>query len=104
MSEYRIEYSIQKLRDGAEDFTEIGFGSSGAWDDLDQCAHILTSAVENRKWEMPSPETPTRGDGCACGVTATHGPHESELPETPEHAVTCEPFQDCTCGATPEED
>ena len=27
-----------------------------------------------------------------------------EPPETPEHAVTCEPFQPCICGATPEED
>lgn len=35
-------------------------------------------------------------DGPALAVTAS--------PETPEHAVTCEPFQACTCGATPEED
>ncbi len=60
MTNYRIEYSIQRRR-GGEDFTEIGFGSSGHWSTVDQAAHILQSAVENREWEtsgdMPDPDT-----------------------------------------------
>lgn len=62
MSEYRIEFSIQR-RDGEDDFTEIGFGSSGAWSDLDQAAHMVESAIVNREWEtlpgMPDPEEAT---------------------------------------------
>lgn len=60
MAEYRIEFSIQRRDDGAADFTEVGFGSSGAWSDVDQAAHDLQSAVVNREWEtsagMPAPE------------------------------------------------
>lgn len=56
--EYRIEYSIQRCRESDDDFVEIGFGSSGAWSDLDQCAHILSSAVQNGKWETAAPATP----------------------------------------------
>lgn len=59
MAEYRIEYVIQRRADGDDDFAEIGFGSSGAWRDLDQCTHMLDSAVTNGEWEsegdMPSP-------------------------------------------------
>jgi len=67
-------------------------------------SYEMLNALRAALSAVTAPETPTLGDGCACGVSATHGPHESELSETPEHAVTCEPFQDCTCGATPEED
>ncbi len=59
MSEYRIEFSIQRRADGAEDFVEIGFGSSGAWSDVDQAAFDVESIVQNREWEtsgdMPEP-------------------------------------------------
>jgi hypothetical protein len=58
-AEYRIEYTITRRRGGEADFTEIGFGSSGAWSDVDQCAHILSSSIQNRQWEteagMPAP-------------------------------------------------
>ena len=62
MTEYRIEFAIQRRRatDDEDDFTEIGFGSSGAWGSLDACAHMLVSAVQNGEWEkeagMPSPD------------------------------------------------
>lgn len=58
--EYRIEYTIQR-RDtaGDEDFEDIGFGSSGAWDTVDQAEHMLGSDIQNRCWEtepgMPDP-------------------------------------------------
>ncbi len=51
MSEFRIEYTITRRRDGNPDFVEVGFGSSGAWGDLNQCAHIVSSAIQNRDWE-----------------------------------------------------
>lgn len=59
-AEYRIEYTIQRQREGEEDFAEIGFGSSGTWDDLDACAHMVASAVANGEWEtegdQPDPD------------------------------------------------
>ena len=57
MSEYRIEFSIQRREDGADDFEEIGFGSSGTWDDPDAAVHAVQSAVQNREWET-SADTP----------------------------------------------
>lgn len=53
-TEYRIEYVIQRRLPGEDDFTEIGFGSSSAWTSVDQCAHILSSDVQNRQWEHES--------------------------------------------------
>jgi hypothetical protein len=53
VAEYRIEFSIHRRDDGAEDFAEIGFGSSGAWSDVDQAAYEVGSAVQNREWETP---------------------------------------------------
>jgi len=65
--EYRIEFSIQRSVTGAwDDFAEIGFGSSGGWSSLDQCAHMLSSAVQNGEWEtaagMPDPDSIVRGE------------------------------------------
>lgn len=61
MTEYRIEFSIQRQRDGEDDFTEIGFGSSGSWGDPAMCAHMIESAVTHQEWEtspgMPDPES-----------------------------------------------
>ncbi len=60
MPEYRIEFSIKRQGDGDDDFTEVGFGSSGTWADVDQCAHMVLCDVQNRQWEtsgdMPDPE------------------------------------------------
>lgn len=57
--EYRIEFSITRRLPGEDDFTEIGFGSSGAWGSVDQASHMTGSAIECREWEtgpgMPRP-------------------------------------------------
>jgi hypothetical protein len=59
MADYRIEFSIQRCDDESGDFTEIGFGSSGSWSDVDQAAHIVESMIVTREWEtgpgMPDP-------------------------------------------------
>ncbi len=59
--EYRIEYQIQRREPGADDFEEIGFGSSGTWGSVDQAAHIAHSQIQTREWEtegnMPDPDS-----------------------------------------------
>lgn len=50
-TDYRIEFTIQRRKLGEDDFTEIGFGSSGAWSDLDGCAHWVSSGIQNGEWE-----------------------------------------------------
>lgn len=58
-AEYRIEFSITRRLPGEDDFTEIGFGSSGAWSSVDQAEHMMGSAISSREWEtgpgMPDP-------------------------------------------------
>lgn len=60
VAEYRIDYTITRREDG-EDFTEIGFGSSGAWETVGAAEHAMASDIENRQWEtkpgMPDPES-----------------------------------------------
>ena len=60
MAEYRIEFSIQRADDGDEEFMEIGFGSSGAHDDLKAATFAVDSQVTNWLWEttgeMPDPD------------------------------------------------
>lgn len=57
--EYRIVFQIQRQLDGEDDFTEIGFGSSGAWGSVEQACHIVGSLIDNGNWEtepgMPDP-------------------------------------------------
>jgi hypothetical protein len=50
-TEYRIEFTIQRQRPGDPDFVEIGFGSSGAWIDIDTCTHMIGSALTHGEWE-----------------------------------------------------
>lgn len=52
-AEYRIEFSIQRRDEeaGEDDFTEIGFGSSGSWNDLAACTHMIDSTIANGEWE-----------------------------------------------------
>jgi hypothetical protein len=61
MASYRIEFSVQRCDDDSEEYTEIGFGSSGTWDDVDAAEHAMGSVVQNRQWEtsgdMPEPES-----------------------------------------------
>jgi hypothetical protein len=58
-TEYRIDYTITRRQDGDEGFTEIGFGSSGAWPDVEQCAEMLAADIQHGQWEtsdgMPDP-------------------------------------------------
>jgi hypothetical protein len=65
VADYRIEYTIFRRLDGEEDFTEIGFGSSGEWSSPDQAAHMVNSDVQNGGWEteagMPDPAEVCRG-------------------------------------------
>jgi hypothetical protein len=60
VTDFRIEYQIQRRTEGDDDFVEIGFGSSGEWHSIDQCAHMLSSAVGNGEWEtepgQPDPD------------------------------------------------
>lgn len=74
MTEFRIEYTIQRLEPEAEDFTEIGFGSSGACSDLGDCdggritvflTEITTKAA--RFGECGSCGTAATEWGCLCG-------------------------------------
>ena len=59
-TEYEIVYTIRRRMPGEEDFTDIGFGISGAWSDPAQCGHILLCDVQNYGWEaeggMPDPD------------------------------------------------
>lgn len=63
MSEYRIEYTITRRDDGEDDFMEVGFGSSIAWNSVNQAAYEVESAIQNREWEtspgMPEPDSLT---------------------------------------------
>lgn len=60
MSEYRIEYQIQRREGDDEDFVEIGFGSSGASGDIKGALYALESYVANGQWEtegdQPDPD------------------------------------------------
>jgi hypothetical protein len=59
-AEYRVEFSITRRLEGEDDFTEIGFGSSGAWESVEAANHMAGSAIQNREWEttgdMPDPD------------------------------------------------
>lgn len=59
-TEYRIEYSIQRRRGEEDDFSEIGFGSSGSESTISGAVFALESYVANHQWEttpgMPNPE------------------------------------------------
>ncbi|AIY15826.1 hypothetical protein GUY44_07510 [Pimelobacter simplex] len=62
MPEYRIEFQIQRRDEAADedDFTEIGFGSSGGCGSLDGAVYALESYVCNGQWEtepgQPDPD------------------------------------------------
>ena len=66
MTDYRIEFSIQRRADGEDDFAEVGFGSSGAEGTVDQAAYMVESVVQNRAWEtnpgMPDPDSLKESD------------------------------------------
>jgi len=59
-TEFRISYVIERRMPGEGDFAEIGFGSSGAWGDIDGALYTVQSDIQNRQWEttdgMPDPD------------------------------------------------
>lgn len=83
--EFRIEFTITRCEDGEDDFTEIGFGTSGTWSDVDQCAHMVVTDVQNRQWEtepgMPEPADVKNAD--------------AEMPDRPDHSYDGCPT--CVC-------
>lgn len=58
-AEYRIDFTITRRTDEDDDFVEIGFGSSGAWESIDAASYAMESDIQNRQWEtkpgMPDP-------------------------------------------------
>jgi hypothetical protein len=66
MTDYRIEFAIQRRSPGDDDFTEIGFGSSGSAGSVDDAAYAVESLVQHRQWEtapgMPDPDSVDRED------------------------------------------
>ena len=60
MTDYRIEFTIQRRRDGQDDFTDVGFGSSGSWGSIAGASHMTETLLSRREWEtepgMPEPE------------------------------------------------
>lgn len=59
MDEFRITYTIERRRPGDDDFTEIGFSSTGAHGTVDGALYNAQSDIQNRQWEtspgMPDP-------------------------------------------------
>lgn len=50
MTQYRVSYAITRRRDGEDNFTEIGDGSSGTYDSVEHAAEaasaLLAAAAE----------------------------------------------------------
>jgi hypothetical protein len=61
MTDYRIDFTITRREDGDEDFTEIGFGSSGAWGSPEFAVGMVVADLEHGTWEtsagMPDPDS-----------------------------------------------
>ena len=59
-TEYEITYSLRRRQTCDDDYTEIGFGSSGGWSSLEACAYAVGSDIQNYCWEtergMPDPD------------------------------------------------
>ena len=60
MTDYEIVYTLRRRQPGEEDFSDIGFGTSGIWDTPDECGHMVLSDIQNCGWEtegdMPTPD------------------------------------------------
>ena len=58
--EYDITFTIRRMSQEDDDYTEIGFGATGGWSTPEQAVHILASAVARYEWEtelgMPDPD------------------------------------------------
>ena len=54
MAEFRVEYTIVASNDGFDTQEEVGFGSSGSWSSVEECAHMVASDLQNGCWEVAS--------------------------------------------------
>lgn len=50
-TEFRVEYVINQSDDGFTTENEVGFGSSGTWGSIEECAHMVMSDLQNGIWE-----------------------------------------------------
>lgn len=61
VTDYRIDFTITRRKPGEDDFSEIGFGSSGAWDSPEQAADMIGADLQHGTWEtsgdMPDPDS-----------------------------------------------
>jgi len=59
-AEYRIEFRITRRRGTEDDFAEVGFGSTGACESVNDAAYEVESMIQNQIWEtesgQPNPE------------------------------------------------
>lgn len=66
MTEYRITFTIERAEDGSDDWQEVGFGSSSAWESIDAAEYDMGSIIQSREWEtepgMPDPDDLESGD------------------------------------------
>ena len=47
----RITFEIHEVDDGGGDGAEIGFGSSGAYTDIEAALYEVQSIIQNEQWE-----------------------------------------------------
>lgn len=59
MTDYRIRFTIERRTEDEEDFTDIGFGSSGGARNVADALYEVDSIIQNWQWEteagMPDP-------------------------------------------------
>jgi hypothetical protein len=69
MTDYRIDFTITRRKSGEDDFTEIGFGSSGAWATPEHAAEMIATDLQHGTWEtsdgMPDPDSVMADVECA---------------------------------------
>lgn len=57
--EYRINYTIERRKEGTSDFVEVGFGSSANDVTIEGALYHIQSDIQNQQWEtspgMPEP-------------------------------------------------
>ena len=86
MTEFRIEYTIQRRDEDDKDFVDIGFGSSGGWSTINAASHAIESDIQNRSWEI-EPHMPD--------------PEDAELVHGSGEPVASGPACDCSCHTMP---
>lgn len=58
-AKYRITFTIEGRGPDDDDFTDVGFGSSGSWPTIKAALNDLDAIIEHGQWEtgagMPEP-------------------------------------------------